>query len=142
MEHVNQQNHLFINGRRPPKLRMAYIPPNRQHGPRRSATECDRKQGRSKPTVHTRRERRNGERSTCREKVKEISLQKGMSFWKTKKSGEMKLPFTEPYTNPENERDPTKTGYSCHIKKDQSHPHSLPTGSFGRDRDESCWENG
>jgi hypothetical protein len=27
------------------------------------------------------------------------------SFWKTKKSGEMKLPFTGPYTNPENEKD-------------------------------------
>jgi hypothetical protein len=50
--------------------------------------------------------------------------------------------FVEPYTNPENEKDPTKTVYSCHTKKDQSHPHSLPTGSSGRDRDENCWENG
>jgi hypothetical protein len=52
------------------------------------------------------------------------------------------LPFTEPYTNPENGKDPTKMGYSYHTKKDQSHPHSLPTGSSGRDKDESCWENG
>jgi hypothetical protein len=52
--------------------------------------------------------------------------------------------FVEPYTNPENEKDPTKTVYSCHTRKDQSHPHSetLSTGSSGRDRDESCWENG
>jgi hypothetical protein len=121
---------------------MEYIPTNKQHGPRRSATECDRKRGKSKLTVHTRRERRNGERSTCREKAKEISLQKGKSFWRTKKSGETKRPFTEPYTNPENEKDPTRTVYSCHTKKDQSHPHSLPTGSSERDRDESCWENG
>jgi ribonuclease HI len=112
------------------------------YGPRRSATECDRKQGRSKLTVHTRRERRSGRRSTCREKVKEISLQKVRSYWKTKTSGERKLSFTESYTNPENEKDPTKTVYSCHTKKDQSHPHSLPTGSSGRDRDENCWENG
>jgi hypothetical protein len=62
------------------------LSPNKQHGPRRSTTECDRKQGRSKPTVHTRRDRRSGERRTCREKVKEVSLQKGMSFWKIKKS--------------------------------------------------------
>jgi hypothetical protein len=54
----------------------------------------------------------------------------------------MKLTFTEPYTNPENEKDPTKKIYSCHIKKDQSRPHSLPTGSSGRDRGENCWENG
>ncbi len=27
-------------------------------------------------------------------------------------------------------------------QKDQSHPHSLPTSSSERDRDESCWENG
>jgi hypothetical protein len=75
-------------------------------------------------------------------KGKGTSLQKGKSFWKTKKSGEMKLSFTEPYTNPENGKDPTKTGHSCHTKNDQSHPHSLPTGFSGRDRDESCWENG
>ena len=75
-------------------------------------------------------------------KGKGISLQKGKNFWKTKKSGEMKLSFTEPYTNPENGKDPTKTGCSCHTKKDQSHLHSLSTGFSGRDRDESCWENG
>jgi hypothetical protein len=74
--------------------------------------------------------------------VKEISLQKGKSFWRTKKSGQTKLPCTEPYTNPENEKDPTKTGYSCHTKKDHSPPHSLPTGSSDRNRDESCGENG
>jgi hypothetical protein len=62
-------------------------------------------------------------------------------LWKTKKSGETKLPFTEQYTNPENGKDPTKTGYSCHTKKDQSHPHSLSTGYSGKDRDERCWEN-
>ncbi len=33
-------------------------------------------------------------------------------------------------------------GLFMHTKKDQSHPHSLPTGSSERDRDESCWENG
>jgi hypothetical protein len=121
---------------------VTYIPPNKQHGPRRSSTECDRKQGRSKLTVHTRREWRNDERSTCREKTKEISLQKGNSFWRTKKSGETKLPLTESYKNPENEKDPTRTVYSCHTKKDQSHPHSLSTGSSERDRDEIYWENG
>jgi hypothetical protein len=62
--------------------------------------------------VHTRRERRSGERNTYREKVKKISPQKGRTFWKTKTYGEMKLPFMEPYTNPENEKDPTKTVYS------------------------------
>jgi hypothetical protein len=77
-----------------------------------SATECDRKQGKSKLTEYTRGERRNGERSTCREKAKEISLQKGKSFWRTKKSGETKLSFTEPYTNSEFEKDPTRTVYS------------------------------
>jgi hypothetical protein len=35
-----------------------------------------------------------------------------------------------------------KTGYSCHTKKDQSHPHSMTTGFSGRDRDENYWENG
>ena len=66
----------------------------------------------------------------------------GQELLEDKKSGEMKLPFTETYANPENGKDPTKTGYSCHTKKDQSHPHSLPTGFSGRDRDEKCWENG
>jgi hypothetical protein len=41
-----------------------------------------------------------------------------------------------------NGKDPTTTVYSCHTRKDQSHPHSLTTGSSGRDRDENCWENG
>jgi hypothetical protein len=47
--------------------------PNKHHGPTRSVTECDKKQGRSKLTVLTRRERKIGEKSTCREKGKEIS---------------------------------------------------------------------
>ena len=70
-------------------------------------------------------------------KGKGISLQKVKRFWKTKKSGKMKVSFTELYTDPENGKDPTKTGYSCHTKKDQSHPHSLPTGFSERDRDEN-----
>ena len=76
------------------------------------------------------------------EKVKEISLQKGRSYWKTKTSAVMKLPFKEPYTSPEKEKDPTRTVYLCHTRKDQSQPHSQLIGSSGRDRDESCWENG
>ncbi len=91
------------------------------------------------------RENRRGKRTlTFDTKGKGNISEKNKNFWKTKKSGKMKLPFTDSYMNPENGKDPTKTGYSCHTKKDQSHPHSLPTGSSGRerDRDERCWENG
>jgi hypothetical protein len=47
----------------------------------------------------------------------------------------MKLPFTDPYTNPENGKDPTKTGYSCHTKKDQRrmlrvNSHTFPTNDW------------
>ena len=77
-------------------------------------------------------------RITCREKGKEISRQKGRSFWRTKKYGGMKLPFVEPFMILGNGKDPTKTVYSCHTRKDQSHPHSLQTGSSGRDKEESC----
>jgi hypothetical protein len=100
------------------------------------------KAGEIQLTVLTRRERRSGERSTCREKGKEICRQKGRSFWRTKKYGGMKLPFEEPFMILGNGKDPTKTVYSCHTRKDQSHPLSLQTGSSGKDRDESCLENG
>ena len=60
---------------------------------RRSATECDRKQGRSKPTGPTRQERKSGERSTCREKGKVISRQEGRISWRTKSCGGIKQPF-------------------------------------------------
>ncbi len=45
----------------------------------------------------------------------------------------MKLPFTEPYTKSENGKDPTKTGYSCHIKKDQSHTSTFTAYWFLRE---------
>ncbi len=113
------------------------MPPNKQHGPSRSATECDRKQGRSKTTMLTRREWKSGERTTYRRKGKEIFRQKGRSSWRTKKYGGMKRPFVESFTIRGNGKDPTKTVYSCHFRKDQSHLLSLQTGSSGRDRDES-----
>jgi hypothetical protein len=47
----------------------------------------------------------------------------------------MKLTFVEPFMILGSGKDPTKTVYSCNTRKDQSHPHSLQTGSSGRDRD-------
>ena len=67
----------------------------------RSATECDRRQVRSKRTEHTRRERKSGARNTYCEKEKEISLKKDRSNWKTKTTGETRQSFTEQSTNPE-----------------------------------------
>jgi hypothetical protein len=86
------------------------------------------KAGRSKLTGHTRREWISDARSTCREKEKEISLRKVRKYWKTETFGEMRQPFTEQSTNPENEKESTKTVYSCYTcytRKDQSHPRSL-----------------
>jgi hypothetical protein len=69
----------------------------KQTEPRRSATECDRKRGRSKPTGPTRQERKSGERSTCRERGKTTSRQKGRSSWRTKSYGGMKRSFVRPF---------------------------------------------
>ncbi len=44
-----------ISGQRTPKLRMGWVPPNKQRGPRRFATACVSRQGRSKLTTHTRK---------------------------------------------------------------------------------------
>jgi hypothetical protein len=58
--------------------------------------------------VLTRRDRKSGERSTCREQGKEISRQKGRSSWRTKKYGGMKRSFVEPFTIRGNGKEPTK----------------------------------
>jgi hypothetical protein len=87
--------------------------------------------------VFTRKERKSDERRTCRRKGKEIFRQRDRSSWMTKRYGGMKRSFVGTFMTPGNGKDPMKTVYSCHTRKDQSHPLSRQTGSFGRDRDES-----
>ena len=65
-----------------------------------------------------------------------VLYMQGQELWRTKKYGGMKRPFVEPFIILGNGKDPTKTVYSCHTRKDQSHLLSLQTGSSGRDRDE------
>jgi hypothetical protein len=62
--------------------------------------------------------------------------QRGRNSWRTKRYGGMKRPFVGPFMTLGNGKDPTKTVYSRHTRKDQSHPLSLQTGSSRRDRDE------
>jgi hypothetical protein len=89
------------------------------------------------PNVPTRKEWKSGEENTCREKGKEISRQKGRRSWRTKKHGGIKRPFVETSTIRGNGKDPTKTVYLCHTRKDQLYLLLLQTGSSGRGRDES-----
>ncbi len=50
-----------------------------------------------------------------------------------KKSGGMKRSFVESFTIRGNGKDPTKTVYSCHTRKDQSHPPTFTVDWFLRE---------
>jgi ribonuclease HI len=72
-------------------------------GPQQNATES---RGDPSPTEPTRKERKSGERSTCREKGKAIFRQKGWSSWRTKSYGGMKRSFVGPFMTLGKGKDP------------------------------------